>query len=241
MTRGRARGGAGRRPGVVHHVQPAAISLTQATESGTVYRPDEMAAIARGAAAPRPALHMDGARFANALAFAEADARPRSPGAPASTCSPSAPPRTARWRPRRWCSSTRRWPQEFAFRRKRGGPSLLQDALPLGPARGLSRRRSLAPERPPRQRHGQAPGRGAGGAAGRAARPPGRGQRDLRRAARDVPSAASRPTASTSIAGWARTRPLLRLVTAFNTKPADVEAFIASAERHAAKANEKVA
>ncbi|HSY89308.1 MAG TPA: beta-eliminating lyase-related protein, partial [Verrucomicrobiae bacterium] len=34
---------------------------------------------------------------------------------------------------------------------------------------------------------------------------------------------------------------LLRLVTAFDTKEADVAAFIASAERHAARANEKVA
>ena len=33
---------------------------------------------------------------------------------------------------------------------------------------------------------------------------------------------------------------LLRLVTAFDTKEADVAAFIASAERHAARANEKV-
>jgi threonine aldolase len=53
--------------GVVHHMQPAAISLTQATEAGTVYRPAEIAAI--GALARRHGLgfHLDGARFANAL------------------------------------------------------------------------------------------------------------------------------------------------------------------------------
>ncbi len=54
--------------GVVHHVQPAAISLTQATEVGTLYRPDEVAAIAEVARAQRVGLHMDGARFANAIA-----------------------------------------------------------------------------------------------------------------------------------------------------------------------------
>jgi threonine aldolase len=55
--------------GEVHHVQPAAISLTQATEAGTVYRPGEIAAIAEVAREHHLRLHMDGARFANALAF----------------------------------------------------------------------------------------------------------------------------------------------------------------------------
>jgi threonine aldolase len=53
--------------GVVHHAQPAAISLTQATEAGTVYTPDEIGAIGEVARRHRLGLHMDGARFANAL------------------------------------------------------------------------------------------------------------------------------------------------------------------------------
>jgi threonine aldolase len=53
--------------GVVHHMQPAAISLTQASEAGTVYRPDEIAAIAELARTHGLPLHVDGARFANAL------------------------------------------------------------------------------------------------------------------------------------------------------------------------------
>ncbi|HEY0106862.1 MAG TPA: low specificity L-threonine aldolase [Rhizomicrobium sp.] len=53
--------------GFVHHAQPAAISLTQATELGTAYTPDEIAAIGTVARAHDMALHMDGARFANAL------------------------------------------------------------------------------------------------------------------------------------------------------------------------------
>jgi threonine aldolase len=53
--------------GVVHHAQPAAVSLTQATESGTVYRPDEIAALAEIAHRHGLAVHLDGARFANAL------------------------------------------------------------------------------------------------------------------------------------------------------------------------------
>jgi threonine aldolase len=53
--------------GVVHHVQPAVLSLTQATEAGTVYSPDEVAALAELAHAHGLRVHMDGARFANAL------------------------------------------------------------------------------------------------------------------------------------------------------------------------------
>jgi len=57
-----------RRRGDVHQVQPAAITLTQATESGTVYAPDEIAAISAWAKPRGLAVHMDGARFANAVA-----------------------------------------------------------------------------------------------------------------------------------------------------------------------------
>ncbi len=53
--------------GIVHHVQPAAISITQASEKGTVYSPAEVAALGDFARAQGLALHMDGARFANAL------------------------------------------------------------------------------------------------------------------------------------------------------------------------------
>jgi len=45
-----------------------AISIAQATEFGTVYRPDELKAIGAFARAHRLLLHMDGARFANAVA-----------------------------------------------------------------------------------------------------------------------------------------------------------------------------
>ncbi|WP_282606728.1 low specificity L-threonine aldolase [Pelagibius sp. Alg239-R121] len=54
--------------GDVHHVQPSAISLTQATEVGTLYRPDEVAAISEVAQRHKLGLQMDGARFANAIA-----------------------------------------------------------------------------------------------------------------------------------------------------------------------------
>lgn len=56
------------RAGDVHHVQPAAISLTQASECGTAYTATEVAAIGEIARRHKVKLHMDGARFANAVA-----------------------------------------------------------------------------------------------------------------------------------------------------------------------------
>jgi threonine aldolase len=55
-------------PSSVHSVQPAAVSITQASECGTVYRPAQIAALATICRQRGLALHMDGARFANALA-----------------------------------------------------------------------------------------------------------------------------------------------------------------------------
>ena len=54
--------------GFVHAVQPAAVSLTQASEAGTVYTPEETAAVAEVARRHGLGLHVDGARFANAVA-----------------------------------------------------------------------------------------------------------------------------------------------------------------------------
>ena len=54
--------------GGVHHAQPAAVSLTQASEAGTIYKMDEIAGIAEVCRRHGLALHMDGSRFANAVA-----------------------------------------------------------------------------------------------------------------------------------------------------------------------------
>jgi threonine aldolase len=49
-----------------HHVQPRVISITQATEMGTIYKPAEIEALARFAHERKMFLHMDGARISNA-------------------------------------------------------------------------------------------------------------------------------------------------------------------------------
>lgn len=52
----------------VHQVQPHAVSITNATEYGLAYTPSEVGAIGELCRSKRWGLHMDGARFANAVA-----------------------------------------------------------------------------------------------------------------------------------------------------------------------------
>ena len=56
--------------GGVHHTQHGMLSLTNLTEAGTLYRPDEVAALTAIAKAERLPVHMDGARFTNAIVAA---------------------------------------------------------------------------------------------------------------------------------------------------------------------------
>ncbi|MGH8298099.1 MAG: threonine aldolase family protein [Steroidobacteraceae bacterium] len=53
----------------VHSLQPAAVSISEATELGTTYRPAEVTALAEVAHARGLHVHMDGARFANAVTY----------------------------------------------------------------------------------------------------------------------------------------------------------------------------
>lgn len=52
----------------IHYPKPRVLSVTQSTELGTVYNPDELDAIAETARRHDLRVHMDGARFANAAA-----------------------------------------------------------------------------------------------------------------------------------------------------------------------------
>ncbi|NDY96086.1 low specificity L-threonine aldolase [Wenzhouxiangella sp. C33] len=53
----------------VHNCKPSVVSITQASECGTSYRPEQVRALAEVAHARGLPLHMDGARFANAVAW----------------------------------------------------------------------------------------------------------------------------------------------------------------------------
>ena len=59
--------------GTEHHPQPAVVSITQATEMGTLYTVDEIGAICERAHANGMVVHLDGARIANAVAAGDTD------------------------------------------------------------------------------------------------------------------------------------------------------------------------
>jgi threonine aldolase len=58
----------------VHGVQPRMLSITQATERGAIYTPQEVSALSKIAHEREMAVHVDGARFANALVAQKVDA-----------------------------------------------------------------------------------------------------------------------------------------------------------------------
>jgi threonine aldolase len=58
--------------GNVHSAQPATLSITQSCEVGTVYQLDEISAVSETAREHGLSVHMDGARFANALVALDA-------------------------------------------------------------------------------------------------------------------------------------------------------------------------
>jgi threonine aldolase len=69
------------RVGDEHAVQPGAVSLTQSTELGTLYTPEEMRALADLAHARGMLVHIDGSRLANAAASLDCPLRAACPGA----------------------------------------------------------------------------------------------------------------------------------------------------------------
>ena len=95
--------------GVEHHAQPAAVSLTQVTEAGTVYRRDETAAIAEICRANGLGLHVDGARFANALSTLGCQPGGSDLARRGWTSCPLVRPRMVRLLPKRFFSFARDW------------------------------------------------------------------------------------------------------------------------------------
>ena len=61
--------------GDIHHVQPRVVSITQSTEMGTLYQPEEIAALVEVAHRYGMKVHVDGARLANAAAALGGDVR----------------------------------------------------------------------------------------------------------------------------------------------------------------------
>ncbi|PLW79016.1 threonine aldolase family protein [Cohaesibacter celericrescens] len=106
--------------GVVHHGQPNAISLSQSTESGTIYSLDEIKALTTVAHDNKLAVHMDGARFANALVSLNATPAEMTWKAGVDILSFGATKNGA------WCAEAvvifnKDYAKDFIYRRKRAG------------------------------------------------------------------------------------------------------------------------
>jgi len=170
--------------GFVHHAQPAAITISQTTEAGTLYRPAGPCGARRLRASARHGASCRWRAFGNAVAAlgcapaditwrAGVDALVRSAatknGALAAEAVIFFDPDAAR---------------ELGLSQEARRASLLEDAVPVGAARRLSRGRAVAAQRAAREPHGGAARVGPRAPESRAPAPSGRGERSLRRAAR---------------------------------------------------------
>ncbi len=225
--------------GVIHQAQAAAISLSQATEAGTAYRVDEVAAIAEVARAYGMGLHMDGARFTNALVFLGASPAEITWRAGVDVLSFGATKNGALAAEAVVIFDKKR-AEEFAFRRKRAGhlfskmrflsaqlEAYLDGGLWLKNARHANAMAKRLAE-------GLMAVPGAN-----LAHPV-----EANEIFVDLPETAIRGLTADGyhLNRWlGEDKSLVRLVTAHDTKEADVGAFLASAKRHAARANERVA
>lgn len=222
--------------GVVHHAQPAAISLTQATEAGTVYSAAEIGAIAEVARRHRLGLHVDGARFANALvhlACRPADITWRA-GVDALSFGAT---KNGAFAAEAVVMFDRARAETLGFRRKRGGQLWSKMRFLAAQFEAyLDGELWLA-----NARHANAMATALG--RGLAAVPGARIEHPVE--ANEIFVTLPEPVIRGLEADGFRFYRwegeggrLLRLVTAFNTDPAHVEAFVASARRHAAAAGQ---
>jgi threonine aldolase len=214
----------------VHNVQPAAVSLTQATERGTIYRPAEIAEIAEVAHKHGLKVHMDGTRFGNAVAALGSAPAELSWRAGVDALSLGATKNGA-MAAEAVIFFDRDLAARFGFQRKRGGhlfskmrfvsaqlEALFKDGLWL--------------------KHAEHSNKLARRLADGVARIPGAEILDPVEANLFYVRMPESVLAALEADGFKFYREggpgTIRLVTAFNTEPASVEAFIASAAKHAA-------
>ena len=220
---------------IVHHPQPAAVSISQASEAGTVYTSAEVEALAEVARSHGLGLHMDGARFANAVAALGCSPAEASWKAGVDMLSFGATKNGALAAEAVLVFDPAR-AADLAFRRKRGGhlfskmrvltaqlAAYLSDDLWLRLARHANVQAA----------------RLAGGLqdvpGARLVHPA-----DANEVFVELPEAVVEGLEADGFRfyRWPGDggRPTVRLVTAFNTEPAHVDAFLASARRHAGQA-----
>jgi threonine aldolase len=215
--------------GNVHNPQPRAVSITQITETGGLYSVDEIGAIAEVAHRQRLKLHMDGARFANAVVASNAKPADITWRAGVDVLSLGATKNGA-FAAEIVVFFNPDLAQDFAFRRKRGGhlfskmrfisaqlDAYFTDELWLANARHsnamMQRMKDGLAGIPGVSLEGNAPG-------------------NLTFAR--VPVAAVEGLKKAGFVFYHEGGGRIRLVTAFNTDPADVDRFVATLKQLAA-------
>ena len=145
----------------IHYPKPKVVTLTQSTEVGTVYSVEEMRAIAAIAKRRHLKVHMDGARFANAVAALDVH------------------PSEITWRAgvdvlcfggtknglpvgEAVMFFDKALAVDFRLSAETGGATGVEDAFHLGALARFARQRCLAAQRAPCERHGATDGRAAG-------------------------------------------------------------------------------
>ena len=130
-----------------HHVQPRVISITQATETGRVYKPSEIRALARFAHEPEMFLHVDGARIANAAASLNQTLRQATRDLGVDVLSFGGTKNGAMGA-EAVVFFDRKLAQDFLYRRKQGMQLASKMRFHLGPVRGSSDQRLYGCETP---------------------------------------------------------------------------------------------
>lgn len=104
----------------IHYPKPRVVTITQATEVGSVYRPDELKAISATCKELGLNLHMDGARFSNACAFLGCSPAELTWKAGVDVLCFGGTKNGMRW-VKRSCSSTASWPKTSTTAASRPG------------------------------------------------------------------------------------------------------------------------
>ena len=218
------------KPGV-HHCQPAAVSVTQATEWGTVYTPRRDRGPGDVARAHGLRMHMDGARLANAIAHLGCSPAEATWRAGVDVLSLRRHQERCAWRPRRWCSSTASSRSRLRAPPQARGPPHVQEALPQRPLvamleDGLWLRHASTPTS-----MAERLALASSGPAGLRAGAGGRGQRAVRGDARATDRRPPREGFEFHrwSGGGSRPAPVVRLVTGFATTEADVDGLLRAA------------
>ena len=221
-----------------HQVVPAAFSFAQASEAGTIYRPDEIAALAKVAHAHGMKVHMDGARFANALVRMNASPAEITWKSGVDVLSFGATKGGALAAEAVVFFDPRAGGEHGRAAQARRSPAV-QASLPRAAIPGVPRRRLLAAAGAPRQRHGRPAGRGA------------RRRRPSRRSGRSRPISCSsslpkavearlkaagaryyvRRSESLPAAACGPDQCLIRLVTSFATREDEVDQFVTACRK----------